>query len=647
MSNIHRRLTRREWLTSAAAAAGVAALPRFAVATMEQGGQSANAFSPKVGDKVAARLQPFPLKQVSLRGGACQQAQEVNRVYLHSIPNDRMLHTFRLNAGLPSSAEPLGGWEEPKCELRGHFAGGHFLSACALMYSSTSDEDIKDKGDAMVAELAKCQKALNADGYLSAFPLEFFDRLRDGKKVWAPFYTIHKIMAGHLDMYEHCGNTQALETVENMAGWVQKWMDPITDEHMARIQHVEFGGMNEVLYNLYAATGEGKYLALGHRFDHKKFFDPLAEGRDELKGLHVNTNIPKVIGAAREYELTGEKRYHDIADYFWHEVVSQRTYAPGGTSNGEGWDTDPGKLSQALGPAAQECCCGYNMLKLTRHVHQWTADARAMDYYERTLFNSRLGTQDGEGMKMYYLSLTPGLWKTFGTRYDAFWCCTGTGAEEFSKFGDTLYSHDGQGIYVNLFVASEVEWPERKLKLVQDTNFPEEEGTTLTVRTNSPQGMALSIRVPYWATRDVSLKINGRPEHISAQPGSYVVLDRRWADRDRVELRLPMSLHIDPTPDDHTVQAMMYGPLVLAGRLGTQGLNRDMIYGPSGPDEKSTIPVPEISGSTKNETAWVAKRGPVLEFRTVDQSSNIELIPLYKLYDERYTVYWKVNGENV
>jgi uncharacterized protein len=599
-----------------------------------------------VRDAVDIKLKPFPLSQARLRPGIFLDQLESNRSFVESLPSDRLLHTFRLTAGIPSAADPLGGWEHPRSELRGHFAGGHVLSACALLHAATGDDAIKQKGNVLVAELAKCQEKLNQNGYLSAYPTSFYDRLREGKRVWAPFYTYHKILAGHLDMYALCGNEQALGTAEKMAGWVEKYLKPIDDEQWAKMQMVEHGGMNESLFNLYAITGKEQYLALARRFDHKKFFDPLAERKDELKGLHANTNIPKVIGAARGYELTGDQRYHDIADYFWYEVVSRRTYCTGGTSNGEHWQTDPGKFAGQLGEEAEECCCGYNMLKLTRHVFSWTGAPATMDYYERTLFNSRLGTQDADGMKMYYLSLMPGLWKTFGKRWDSFWCCTGTGAEEFAKFGDTIYFHDTQGVYLNLFIASELSWPEKKVTVVQETSFPEDEGTTLTIKTAAPLKMPVHVRVPDWATRGVTVSINRIKQDMTAAPSSYFTLDRTWNDGDKIQVAMPMSLHLAPLPDEPTTQAAMYGPLVLAGRLGAKGLTQDHIYGPLGPDEARAIPVPALSGSG-DAPDWVEPvRSQTLAFQTAGQRSAIDLVPFYQLYDERYTVYWKVNRRN-
>ena len=639
------RWNRREWISGATAIAGVAAvLPGRGFGSLR--GFLGNAANGPVREAVDPKLKTFPLSQVRLRPGILLDQLESNQSFIESLPNDRLLHTFRLTAGIPSFADPLGGWEHPRGELRGHFAGGHVLSACALLHAATGDDAIKQKGNMLVAELAKCQQKLNAEGYLSAYPPSFYDRLRDGKRVWAPFYTYHKILAGHLDMYSLCGNEQALATAEKMAVWTDKYLKPLSDEQWAKMQMVEHGGMNESLFNLYAITGKEQYLALARRFDHKKFFDPLAERKDELKGLHANTNIPKVTGAARGYELTGDQRYHDIADYFWHEVVSQRTYCTGGTSNGEGWQTEPGKFADQLGEAAEECCCGYNMMKLTRHIFSWTGEPATMDYYERTLFNSRLGTQDSDGMKMYYLSLMPSLWKTFGTRWDAFWCCTGTGAEEFSKLGDTIYFHDAQGVYVNLFIASELNWAEKKVTLVQETSFPEEEGTTLTFKTAAPVKMPVHVRVPYWATAGMTVSINGKKQEVATTPSSYLTLDRTWNDGDKIQVSIPMSLHLAPLPDDSSMQAAMYGPLVLAGRLGSKGLTRDLIYGPLGPDEARAIPVPALTGSGDSPD-WVEPvKGQTLAFQTVGQRTQIDLVPFYQLYDERYTAYWKVNRKS-
>jgi uncharacterized protein len=595
------------------------------------------------------KVRPFELKQVRLRRGPFLAAAETNRKYMDSLDQDSLLHMFRVTAGLPSSAKPLGGWEQPENELRGHFTG-HYLSSCALISSSLGDESFNTKGNQLVAELAKCQKALG-NGYLSAFPETFFDRLRAGTNVWAPFYTLHKIMAGLFDMYSYCGNAQALDVLKGMARWTRGWVDPLGEAHMARVLEREYGGMNDVLYNLSAATGDRSYRQLASRFDHERIFAPLAENRDEMKGLHVNTQIPKIIGAARRYELTGDARFREIADYFWREVTGRRSYCTGGTSNGERWGSDPGKLAGELSGYTQECCCTYNMLKLTRHIFGWTADPRLADYYERALFNGILGTQHpDDGMTLYYVPLESGYWKLFGLPLDAFWCCTGSGVESFAKLGDSIYFHDDEGVYVNLFIASEVDWPEKGIKITQDTSFPESDSTTLTVSCKSPQRMALRIRVPYWATRGGVAKVNGRELESFAEPSNYFVINRTWQDGDKVEVKMPMSLHIASMPDNENLQAVMYGPLVLTGRLGTEGLTKEIIR--AEPTKIRQVPeykgkpvaAPEFKTKSRDPREWVeAVPGRSLEFRTVGQAKNIDLVPFYKLIDERYGVYWKVS----
>jgi len=641
-------MTRRQFVsTTAAALAGAALVPNPASSGIprtimaESAGREARVLSL---EKSAWKVKPFPTSQVRLRKGLFQDGMETNRRYLMSLPQDRLLHTFRLNAGLPSSATPLGGWEKPDCELRGHFAGGHYLSACALMYASAGDDELKARGIGMVEQLARCQQA-HGDGYLSAFPREFFDRLRNGKPVWAPFYTLHKILAGLLDMYVHCGNQQALEVAEGLAGWIGRWVEPLNDEQMQQVMKTEFGGTMESLYNLSALTGSSHYLEVGDRFYHKKVFDPLAAHRDELKGLHANTNIPKMIAAARRYELSGEPRFHETASFFWQEITGARAYCTGGTSNEEHWRTDPGELAGELGKTTEECCCGYNMLKLTRHIFGWTADPRAMDYYERTLFNSRLGTQDADGLKSYYLPLGgSGYWKSFHSPLDSFWCCTGTGVEEFAKFGDTIYFHDEHGLFVNLFIASELNWPEKGVRWVQETDFPEDGKTRLVVHTAKPVEMDLNVRIPYWVTRGGKISLNGEALPEFASPSSYLTLARTWKDGDLVEVSLPMGLHVEALAGDPTLEAVMYGPLVLAGRLGSENLTQSEIYlgydpTPSG----DPAPVPNIKSNSKDPLVWVE---PIpsrpASFQVSVGSRQISLIPFYKLLGEKYVVYWKV-----
>jgi uncharacterized protein len=584
---------------------------------------------------VSAKVQPFPMTQVRLSASPFKEASEANRAYMDRLPADRLVHNFRLNAGLPSSAAPLGGWEQygtgREAELRGHFTG-HYLSACALAHASTGDGAIKAKGDEMVAALAQCQSKLQG-GYLSAFPTEWFDRLAARKNVWAPFYTVHKIMAGMYDMYRLTGNKQALEVLEGMANWADDYTKSKPEPHMQDILNTEYGSMNEVLYSLAGATGDDKWAVVGDRFTKKIFFNPLASRRDELRGLHVNTHIPQVIGAARRYELSGDMRFHDVADYFWYEVTSARAYVTGGTSNGEGWLTPPRHLAAELkqSTATAECCCAYNMMKLTRQLYSWTGDPRYFDYYERALFNHRLGTiRPDTGATQYYLSLTPGTWKTFNTEDKSFWCCTGTGVEEFSKLNDSIYWKDDRGVYVNLFIPSDLNWTEKGFRLKQETKFPDVASTTLHISVDKPVQLALNLRIPEWLTGG-SIKINGKTIEESASPGSYLTVSRIWKTGDRIEMDLPMRLRIEAMPDDPNTQAVLYGPIVLAGDLGT--IDKELIVGPNVPPirKAATLEIPSL------DKAALKPGDRPLTF----QMAGTTLQPISRILDRRYTVYWQ------
>jgi len=618
------------------------------------------------------KAHPFPLTQVRLLSGTCYTLQDRNRVYLHTLDSDRLLHTFRLTAGLPSSAQQLGGWERPDIELRGHFMG-HYLSACGLMYSSTGDDLLKAKAHAIVEELGRCQKA-NGGEWLAAFPPEFMQRLVERLPVWAPFYTLHKIMAGLLDMYEHCGDEHALDVALAMASWTRRWADPLSDDEMDRILEVEYGGMNELLYDLHAVTGNRDHADLAHRFDHARIFDPLAEGRDELNGEHANTLLAKLLGAARRYELTGEERYRRIVEFFWRQVALHRSYCTGGTSNQQRWRTDPGMLASELSATTQECCCTHNMLELTRHVFGWSPEARYADFYERAFFNGILGTMNpADAMTTFYVPLESGYWKLFSLPFDSFWCCTGTGVESFARLGDSIFFHDDLGLYVNLFVPARLHWPEKGLYVRQETRFPDDDRIHLEFQCETPVRLSLRVRIPYWATQGMAASLNGEPLEASADPASYWAIERTWKTGDRLEVSLPMKLHVHPMPDDPTVQAFMYGPLVLAGALGNEGLTYDMMYANPVNARRGEglrgqpVPAPDLVAPSADPADWIQPAGgpsvdvsgaevvagsPVdltktvdaggLAFRITGQDRPLTLVPLNRLFGQRFAVYWRV-----
>ncbi|MGA2116490.1 MAG: beta-L-arabinofuranosidase domain-containing protein [Bryobacteraceae bacterium] len=637
------------------------------------------------GIPVALKAEPFPMTQVRVSGGVYKDAADWNRGYMSRLAADRLLHNFRRNAGLPvGGAEPLGGWESPAdgkhgTELRGHFTG-HFLPASAQLYASTGDLEAKTKADYMVAEMAKVQQELGG-GYLSAFPTELFDRLdklsgrpfdpsapfrpNAPRVPWAPFYTIHKIMAGMIDMYQFAGNRQALEVAQAMADWTDRWSAAKTEDHMQQILNIEFGGMAESLYNLSTLTGNEQWAKTGDRFTKKLFVNPLGLRRDELRGLHVNTHVPQAIAAARRYELSGDMRFHDVAEYFWYEVTSARSYVTTGTSNNEHWNAEPRhiawELNNTRGSATAECCCSYNMLKLTRKLFSWTADPRYFDYYERSILNMRIGTiRPQSGHTQYYLSLVPGAYKTFNTEDQSFWCCTGTGVEEYSKLNDSIYWRDQDGIYVNLFIPSEVNWVEKGFRLKQEAKFPEQAGTALEVTAERPTELALRLRIPAWLRSAPVIKLNGKALEASSSPGSYLALTRTWKTGDRVEMEMRMHLTTEATPDDPHTQAFLYGPLVLAGDFGAEGLNEHLQEGPSAPalrrgsestptssNQPDLQPPPPMDVPALHPTgdfaSWVKPGDQPLTFRITGQSKDVTLAPLNSIFDKRYVVYWQVS----
>jgi len=606
----------------------------------------------KVRDKVPSKVSPFDLREVRLLDGPFRDAMLRDQKYLLELDSDRLLHNFRVTAGLPSTAQPLGGWEDPKGELRGHSVG-HFLSGCALMYASTGDARFKDKGDGIVAELAKVQEAMPSQGFnkgfLSAYPEEFFDRVDKRIRVWAPYYTLHKIMAGLLDMYLHCDNRQALDVVSRMADWVKFRVDRLTDDEQQAALETEFGGMNDVLANLYAVTGNPDNLKTAFKFDHKKLFDQWAAGEDKLDGLHGNTQFPKVIGAFREFQLTGEKRYLDIAEFFWDRVALHRSFVIGGNTNGERF-FPVDQFSKNLGPSSTETCNTYNMLKLTRQLFGLEPTAEKMDFYERGLFNHILASQDpATGMVCYYVPLRPGAFKTYSTPNDSFWCCVGTGMENHAKYGDTIFFHDDQSLYLNLLIASELNWKEKGLVVRQETRFPEEDTTKLTFQTQKPMRLALKIRYPSWVASGMTVTINGKNEPVNDKPGSYAAVEREWKNGDTVEVRWPMSLRLEAMPDDPKMIAILYGPIVLAGDLGREGLTEALRFGPNAPqiNRLPSIAIPVFMGEVKDVLGRVKPApaaGTPLNFQTagLGRPKDVQLIPLYKASDQRYTVYWKV-----
>lgn len=601
-----------------------------------------------VNPAVPLAVQPFDLASVRLGPGPFLEAQQRDAAYLLRLQSDRLLHTFRLNVGLPSTALPYGGWESPTVELRGHTMG-HYLSACALMYRSTGDAGLKRRIDYLVTELARCQaaspKAGFNPGYLSAFPESFIDRVEARKEVWAPYYTLHKIFAGLIDAYELAGSTQALEVAKAMGNWVAFRVDRLTPAQMQASLETEHGGMTESLANLYAITGDKTYLRLAHAFDHAAVIDPLAEGKDKLDGLHANTQIPKIIGAAREFELTGDARYRKIAETFWDRVALHRSYVIGGHSDREHFFpvTD---FAHHLSAETAETCNTYNMLKLTEHLYDWDGQARWMDFYERGLYNHILASQDpARGMFVYLMALESGDFKTYSTPENSFWCCVGTGMENHAKYAEAIYAHDADVLFVNLFISSELSWPQKQISLRQETRFPEEDRTRLIISSAAPVELALRIRHPQWSAGALELRVNGTAIAAAPESSGYAEVRRTWKNGDVLEVGFKLALHTEALPGDEKQQAILYGPIVLAGRLGSEDMPspyaRDQL-------DLARFPHPAAPVIVSGAGDWVSQirrvSADALVFHTneLTKPNDVVLEPFYRVHHERHAVYWEV-----
>jgi DUF1680 family protein len=598
--------------------------------------------------------QPFPLDQVTLLSdGPFFKASQINLKYLRELDADRMLWPFHERAGLPVKGERYGGWEQK--DVVGSMTG-HYLSALSLQSASARNEnkELKGRVDYMVAEIAKAQ-AKHGNGYAGPVRTEVWDETFSGEfrvHKWGlaggyvPWYVLHKTFAGLLDAFELTGNEQALEVACKFADWAKAGTDKLSDAQFQKMLQCEYGGMGDAMARLYAATGNRDYLALAKRFDHQGIFAPLAAQRDELAGKHVNTQMPKIIGAARLYELTGEERYATIARYFWDTVVSTRSFAPGGVDFHEHFK-GAGEEAKHLNWDSTETCVTHNMLKLTRQLFGWKPEARYMDYYERALYNHILGSQDPEsGGVCYFYSLRPGHFKTYSMPFDSMWCCVGTGIENHSKYGDTIFYHDDDSLWVNLFIPSKLNWKEKGATITQETNFPQEDSTTLTIDPGKEQELSIKIRIPYWATKGVEVKINGKREQFATTPQSYLTITRVWKGLSKIEVRFPMSLHLYRARDDEKLGVIMYGPLVLAGELGKKGMPEKLTSANNKQYSGEPVPpVPVLVTDGKDPASWMVRTDPkTLRFKTqkVGQPGDVTLVPLHQLHHQRYTVYWKL-----
>lgn len=588
-----------------------------------------------VGNGGSMKCQPFRMNQVRLLPSRFQENMKRDSAWMMSIPVGSLLQSFRNTSGAFSSREggymtvkKLGGWEALDCDLRGHITG-HLLSAYATLYAQTGSQAVKMKADSIVNGLAEVQQAYGRGGYLSAFAEGLIDRNIQGKSVWAPFYTLHKIVQGMIDQYQMTGNEKALEIAKGMGNWAYNKLKPLSEETRKKMIRNEFGGFNEAMYELYALTKDEKYLWVARYFYHNEKIDPLKAGNPDLGTNHANTFIPKLLGEARNYELFGAKDSRKATELLFWTLVNDHAFVTGELSDKEHL-FKPTEQSKHLSGYDGENCCTFNLLKLADHLFSWNPSSQIADYYERALYNHILGQQDPESsMVCYFTPLQTGAYRLYSTRDSSFWCCVGSGFESHVKYASSIYFHSDKDLYVNLFIPSKVDW--EGTTFTQQTSFPQSSTTTFTVDGNSKQ-FALRLRYPAWATK-MDIKVNGKKVKAVKGTDGYVAISRLWKAGDKIEVQQGMQLREEATKDDASKVALLYGPIVMAGKL-------DKVERPfSDPTQNNDYYTFDFK--IPASTVEKAKYEGLKSIKNFKMKNGVELIPFYDAHHCRYAVYWQ------
>ena len=582
-----------------------------------------------------AQCQPFQMNQVHLLPSRFQENMKRDSAWMMSIPVSSLLQSFRNTSGAFSSREggymtvkKLGGWESLDCDLRGHITG-HLLSAYATLYAQTGSMAVKAKADSIVNGLADVQQAYSRGGYLSAFAEGLVDRNIQGKSVWAPFYTLHKIVQGLIDQYQMTGNVKALEMAKGMGDWAYNKLKPLSEETRKKMIRNEFGGFNEAMYELYDLTKDERYLWVARYFYHNEKIDPLKAGNPDLGTNHANTFIPKLLGEARNFELFGAEDSRKAAELLFWTLVNDHAFVTGELSDKEHL-FKPTEQSKHLTGYDGENCCTFNLLKLADHLFSWNPSSKIADYYERALYNHILGQQDPESsMVCYFTPLQTGAYRLYSTRDSSFWCCVGSGFESHVKYASSIYFHSDKDLYVNLFIPSKVDW--EGTTFTQQTAFPQSSTTTFTVDGNSKQ-FALRLRYPAWATK-MDIKVNGKKVKAVKGTDGYVAISRLWKAGDKIEVQLGMQLREEATKDDASKVALVYGPIVMAGKL-------DKVERPfSDPTKYNDYYTFDFK--IPSSVVDKAKHEGLKSIKNFTTKDGVELVPFYDAHHCRYAVYWQ------
>lgn len=605
------------------------------------------------------KISYFKLQDVRLTESPFKHAEDLNMNYLLTLDADKLLAPFFREAGLQPKSASYTNWENSG--LDGHI-GGHYLSGLAYMYASTGNPEILKRLNYMISELEKCQNA-NGNGYIGGVPgsKALWEDIANGKidtgnfnlnGKWVPLYNIHKAFNGLRDAYLLAGNNTAKNMLVKYGDWAINTFAHLTDEQLQYMLRSEHGGLNEVFADISAITGNEKYLNLAQRFSHQYILTPLLNKEDKLTGLHANTQIPKVIGYKRISELDGNKAWNDAAVFFWENVTQKRTVSIGGNSVSEHFhpvDDYSRMLSHIEGP---ETCNTYNMLHLTKLLYQTSPESRFLDFYERGLYNHILSTQNpNTGGLVYFTPMRPGHYRVYSQPHTSFWCCVGSGIENHSKYGEMIYAHSGNDLYVNLFIPSELNWKEKNIKITQITKFPEEEQTQITVQPRRTTRFTLKLRFPEWASnQNPEVHLNGKPIPVFVTDG-FIAINRKWKKNDKIILKLPMQISVEQIPDKSNYYSFLYGPIVLASKTSTEHLDGLFADDSRGGHIAHGMQVPQrdlpmIVGD-KNQLASYVKpvQGKPLTFNLSNifqkkYAQGVELIPFSSLHESRYMIYF-------
>lgn len=602
----------------------------------------------------------FSLQDVKLLDSPFKHAEDLDKQYLLELNADRLLSPFLREAGLATKADSYTNWENTG--LDGHI-GGHYLSALSLMYASTGDIQIRDRLNYMISELKRCQDA-NGNGYIGGVPggKAIWEEIANGNikaggfdlnGKWVPLYNIHKTYAGLRDAYLYANNDTAKDMLIKMTDWAIKLVSKLSEEQIQDMLRSEHGGLNETFADVAAITGDEKYLKLAHQFSHQVILNPLLDHEDKLTGMHANTQIPKVLGFKRIADVEGNESWSEASRFFWETVVENRSVSIGGNSVGEHFNpsNDFSRVIKSIeGP---ETCNTYNMLRLSKMLYQTSKDEKYMDYYERALYNHILSTQNPEqGGFVYFTQMRPGHYRVYSQPQTSFWCCVGSGIENHAKYGEMIYAHTDNELYVNLFIPSRLNWDAKKTEIIQENTFPDQARTQLIINPEKTTNFTLQLRYPAWVEKGtLKITINGKDYPVSQESADYVQIARKWKKGDKVVMEMPMQLKVEQLPDNSNYYSILYGPIVLAAKTGHEdlaGLFADDSRG-GHIAHGAQIPMKDmpiiVSDPDKITSLITPVSGKPLTFHLSGlypdkYAQGLELIPFFRLHESRYIIYW-------